>query len=112
MADGGGGQELVVDSIGHIFSNIDTINTNMNQMNIDINQRISDTTIDTNQRISDTREEILLGQEGMKTLLQSHIDSDRDMVTSRRFRITTGIQWVAIALAFITIVVTIIIVAV
>jgi len=92
MADGDGGQ------IDRIFDNIETLNTNMNQMNIDINQRISD-----------TREEILVGQKGMKTMLQIHIDSDKDTVTSRRFRITTGIQWIGLGILAIALIVTIIV---
>lgn len=92
MADGDGGQ------IDRIFNNIETINTNMNQMNIDINQRISS-----------TREEILLGQSKLTGMLQSHIDSDKDVVSSRRFRITTGIQWVGLGILAIALVATIII---
>lgn len=99
MADGG--------QIDRIFDNIETINTNMNQMNIDINQRISDTTLDTNRRISATREEILSGQAGFVVMLQSHIDSDKNMVTSRRFRMTTGIQWIGLGILAIALIVTI-----
>ena len=102
MADGDGGQ------IDRIFNNIENINTNMNKMNLDINQRISDTTIDTNQKISDTREQILTGQAEFKVMLKTHIDSDKDMVTNRRFRITTGIQWGALLIVAIGIIATII----